>query len=369
MRIVEYLHTVDGGHPAYTMELAHGLRAAGADVTVLTGVGARAGEGVVAEVPTPDTTLRPATVSWLVDRIRVYVGQTRTPQRSLARFEDVEERWLHCQQLPTLFPRHFVRSAQRRGWKVCVTVHNVTPHAAGRLDALTQKGQEAAWAQADLLVVHADSLRDRLVERLGQEHASKVVVVAHPVWAEQAPSDAWPTRDYLFFGHLRPNKGVEEFLAAMARMPDATATVAGSGSPERIAQVQDEIARLGLANVTLRAEFVPDEALPALFADHHVVVAPYREFEAQSGVTHLAVAYDRPIVVTDVGALRDLVDQFGLGEVVERGDALPDVMGRTLRRARAGEFGDGLARARRQLSPKVIGEVLIGCMDSSMKDG
>lgn len=359
MRVVEYLHTVDGGHPAYTMELAGGLRAAGADVSILTGVGAPAGEGVYAELPTPDTSLRAGRPAWLLDRLKVYLGQSLAARRSLARFEDVERRWLHCQQLPTLLPRHFVRSAQRRGWKVCVTVHNVTPHDEGRLDAVAQRAQEMAWIQADLLVVHGESLRAGLLARIGAEHAAKVWVVAHPVWADHAPTGAAATRDLLFFGHLRPNKGVEEFLAAMAQLPHLTATIAGSGSPERIAHIEAEVERLGLDNVVLRAEFVPDEDLPALFADHHVVAAPYREFEAQSGVTHLAVAYGRPIVVTDVGALRDLVDEFGVGEVVEEGESLADVLARGCERAVRGEYAHGLDSARTQLSPPVIGRRLI----------
>lgn len=363
MRIVEYLHTIEGGHLAYTAELVAGLREAGADVRLLTGRGAAPGEGVLAEVPTPDTSLRAGTPAWFLDRVRVYMQQAGAIEASLARLGGAEEQWLHCQQLPTLLPSRFVRRVQRLGWKVCVTVHNVTPHSSGFADVRTHRSMQKAWRQADVLVVHSESLRLRLLETLGAEYATRVAVVAHPVWAGEKPVDAEPTRDFLFFGHLRPNKGAESFLQAMAEIPDATATVAGSGSPERVAQLTAEIERLGLSNVTLRGEFIPDEVVPGLFADHRVVVAPYREFEAQSGVTHLAVAYDRPIVVTDVGALRDLVDEFALGEVVESGEDLAERMRQASERAAGGLYREGLRNARESLSPRVVGERLMALLE------
>jgi len=358
VKVVEYLHTAEGGHLVYTKELAGGLRAAGVDVEVLLGRGAVPEEGLSPLVPTPDTTLSVGP-RWLLDRLSVYARQSSVVLSLLEeRYDPASTNWLHCQQLPTLGAKSFVRRARGAGWMVCITVHNVSPHATDRLTRALHDLHVKAWAEADLLLVHSDGLRRQLVTLLGDSTRPRVEVVPHPVWTEQRPVEQSPTRDFLFFGHLRPNKGVELFLAALAEAGDPTATIAGAGSPERVQAIRDQIRSLGLSNLDFRPGFVDDAEVPLLFADHHVVVTPYVGFEAQSGVTHLAVAFDRPIVVTDVGALRDLVDEFGLGVVAENGATLAASMLEARAGAVEGRFLSGLVSARERLSPASVGQRL-----------
>jgi glycosyltransferase involved in cell wall biosynthesis len=111
----------------------------------------------------------------------------------------------------------------------------------------------------------------------------------------------------LFFGIVRPYKGLDVLLRALARAPShVTLTVAGEfwGGTEGTARL---IAELGLANrVTLRPGYLPADQLPALFADADALVLPYREATASQNAL-LAFAHGVPVIATTAGALAETV--------------------------------------------------------------
>ena len=72
--------------------------------------------------------------------------------------------------------------------------------------------------------------------------------------------------------------------------------------------------RHGVA-VEWQTEFVPDSAIPGLFAPGTVAVFPYREIEA-SGVLFLAIAHGRPIIASRLGAFAELLTDGEHGHVV-----------------------------------------------------
>jgi glycosyltransferase involved in cell wall biosynthesis len=112
------------------------------------------------------------------------------------------------------------------------------------------------------------------------------------------------------FGHVRSYKGIDLVLEAM-QLLDAeglttTLTVAGQFW-QPVEPWEHAVADLGLADrVQLRDGYVPDVALDPLFAEHHLVVTPYRT-ASQSGVVPLAAAAGRPSIVTPVGGLPEQV--------------------------------------------------------------
>jgi glycosyltransferase involved in cell wall biosynthesis len=111
----------------------------------------------------------------------------------------------------------------------------------------------------------------------------------------------------LFFGIVRPYKGLDVLLRAMALAPPSrTLTVAGefwggTGDTEKL------IADLGLGTrVTLRPGYVPADEIPALFAAADALVLPYREATASQNAS-LAFSYGVPVITTTAGALADQV--------------------------------------------------------------
>jgi glycosyltransferase involved in cell wall biosynthesis len=72
--------------------------------------------------------------------------------------------------------------------------------------------------------------------------------------------------------------------------------------------------------VEWRLGFRPEAEVRDLMADAAAVVLPYRRLDS-SGVLATAIGYGRPVVVTDVGALGEQVEEFGAGRVVPPGDS------------------------------------------------
>jgi glycosyltransferase involved in cell wall biosynthesis len=125
--------------------------------------------------------------------------------------------------------------------------------------------------------------------------------------AERSVPPADPQCRLLFFGIVRPYKGLDVLLRALARTPPhVTLTVAGEfwGGT---AETQDLITGLGLAKrVTLRPGYLPAREIPALFAAADALVLPYREATASQNVL-LAFCFGVPVVATTAGALAEAV--------------------------------------------------------------
>lgn len=125
----------------------------------------------------------------------------------------------------------------------------------------------------------------------------------------------------VFFGLVREYKGLDLLIAALAdpRLQDVNLFIAGEAYGDR-KQYQDQIFRLGLIErVVWRNEFIANEVVSAVFCAADVVVQPYRT-ASQSGVTQIAYHFGRPMIVTDVGGLPEMVTH-GHGALVCSPDA------------------------------------------------
>jgi glycosyltransferase involved in cell wall biosynthesis len=152
-----------------------------------------------------------------------------------------------------------------------------------------------------------------------------------------------PETRLLFFGVVRPYKGLDVLLQALAQTPEhVTLTVAGE-FPGGMAETKQLIAALGLGTrVTLRPGYVPAGQIPALFAAADALVLPYREATGSQNVA-LAFSYGVPVVATTAGALaeavRDGVDGLTCapGDVGDLARALNEIaVPETAQRLRAG---------------------------------
>lgn len=209
-----------------------------------------------------------------------------------------------------------VLASGARPRRFALTVHDPVRHPGERKSKSGLIGNAALVRSAGLIFVHAEALREEL-EAVARPRAP-IVVVPHGV--EPVPPQPLPDRpEILFFGRLGYYKGVDVLLEAMtevwARHPEATLTIAGDGELEDHPALDD-------ARVTLRRGYLPDEEVPALFAAARCVALPYRQ-ASQSGVGSLAKRFGRPLVVSEVGGLPELVaDGSGLAVAPEDPAAL-----------------------------------------------
>jgi glycosyltransferase involved in cell wall biosynthesis len=127
----------------------------------------------------------------------------------------------------------------------------------------------------------------------------------------------------LFFGFIRKYKGLDILLEAMhiikKRQPgitDLKLLVAGEFYEDR-KYYEELLAKLNIADMLLlNTDFIADKDVKIYFSAADVVVQPYRN-ATQSGVTPLAYHFEKPMIVTRVGALPDYVPHRKVGLVAE----------------------------------------------------
>ncbi|MBX6388919.1 MAG: glycosyltransferase family 4 protein [Frankia sp.] len=336
LTIVGPTHPYKGGIAQHTTELAHRLAGRGLDVRIESWSAqypARLYPGQQ-RVDAPEMEPFPATaypLSW-----RRPDGWPRLGRR-LRRTADVV---VIVVVTPVQVPAYLgilagLGRARRRGRpgagpSVVALCHNVLPHERRAVDEPLVR---AVLARADAVLVHTDAEATR-ASALADTPVHVAAMATH-LWTtiERAPAAAdaaRPRRRLLFFGLVRPYKGLDVLLRALAAgPPDVALTVAGefwggTAATEALA------AELGIADrVELRQGYVPAAEVPALFAAADALVLPYRSGTASQNVD-LAFLHGRPVVATTVGTLPTAVADGTDGLLVPPDD--PEALAAALRR-------------------------------------
>jgi glycosyltransferase involved in cell wall biosynthesis len=166
--------------------------------------------------------------------------------------------------------------------------------------------------RAHAIVVHADSERVEAERRAPGRRMIKSHLPVHELGGvipsrhdAKSRLDVHGRNVALFFGHVRPFKGLDIALRAWSRLKsDVVLLVAG----EAWWDAEDGYRQLakGLSTVRFDFRFIPDGEIATWFAATDVVVAPYRT-EAQSGVVLTAFHFQRPVIATRVGGIPEIV--------------------------------------------------------------
>jgi beta-1,4-mannosyltransferase len=115
----------------------------------------------------------------------------------------------------------------------------------------------------------------------------------------------------LHFGLLRPYKNVPHLIRTFRAMATSGAVLLVAGRPFDAA-IEHEVraAAAGVSNVRLDLRWVPPEEVQIFFAASDLVVLPYRRI-LNSGAVMLALTFACPVLVPDLGAMRDQQAAFG----------------------------------------------------------
>jgi glycosyltransferase involved in cell wall biosynthesis len=203
-----------------------------------------------------------------------------------------------------------------------LTAHYVLPPGAG---ALRRAAARRAFERMVAVIAHSEHGARRLREELGLE-ARRVRVIHHGAFdyltrlERQAPLPAElegaGSPVILFFGLLRPYKGIEVLLEAFGEVEGAELWIVGNprmdAAPLRRAAAASE-------RIRLVDRFVDEAEIPPLFRRADVVVLPYLDAE-HSGVLYTALAFGKPLVMSAVGGFPEVAAQ-GAGRLVPPGDA------------------------------------------------
>lgn len=228
-------------------------------------------------------------------------------RRLVSRLNTLEPDLVHVQWLPR--PELDRRWVRRLRTPSVLTAHDVMPRRARA---------QAVWPGLlgwfGRVVVHSQQAVEKLAE-LGVEARR----IPHPVfeaWRELPPPSG---KTLLFFGLLREYKGLDVLVRALPEMPEARLVVAGDPL-DPVEPVRALASELGVADrIEWHLRFIPDDEVVTLMESAAVVVLPYRQHDS-SGVLATAIGYGRPVVVTDVGSLGEIVREFGAGKVIPPDD-------------------------------------------------
>lgn len=180
--------------------------------------------------------------------------------------------------------------------------------------------EPAAWKRmltnlvlrrGDVLVVHAKSEAEDASRRTKKPIVTTFLPVhelggAVPTRAEARRTLGLHGNVALFFGHVRPFKGLDIALRAWPLLHTRVTLVVAGEAWWKGEQQYRQLAK-GLDNVRLDFRFIPDAEIATYFAACDVVLAPYR-IEAQSGVALTALHFARPVIASDAGGLPEIIE-------------------------------------------------------------
>jgi glycosyltransferase involved in cell wall biosynthesis len=211
-----------------------------------------------------------------------------------------------------------------------MTAHYVLPPSPSRRQAARAR---RLFGQMDAVVAHSEHGARRLRDEAGVD-PSRVHVIPHGAFDYLArlpdekplPPELERTEGpvILFFGLLRPYKGLETLLRAFQEVKGAELWIVGN--PRMDVEPLRRLAADAPGRVRFVTRFVEDSEMPAIFRRADVVVLPYRDAE-HSGVLYTGLAFGKPLVLSAVGGFPEVAAE-GAAKLVPPGD--PDALAATL---------------------------------------
>lgn len=210
--------------------------------------------------------------------------------------------------------------------KILFVCHNVFPHERFPLDSLLTK-----WTLGCGRYFITQSKMDAR-DLLSVKHDAVYRVTPHPTYGmfckqgmsmqkarEQLQIDQGQ-RVLLFFGFVRKYKGLQYLLEAMKLLKErdfkVQLWVVGDFGEDKDEYVE-QIRRFEIGDQVQMVEgYVPDDEVEKYFAASDLVVLPYLS-ATQSGIVQIAFGFEKPVLVTEVGGLPDVVTNGKTGYVVE----------------------------------------------------
>lgn len=234
--------------------------------------------------------------------------------------------WWH----PYFAPCYFFLCKLFGRQKILFVCHNVFPHERFPMDRFLTK---MVLRQGGFFIVqsHMDA-----GDLLSVKADASYVATPHPTYNAFKMKDLSKEearnllqiqekeKVMLFFGFVREYKGLKHLLEAMKeitnRMQDIQLWIVGDFGSDRETYM-NQIHSLELEdNIKIVEGYIADSEVEKYFAACNLVVLPYIS-ATQSGIVQIAYGFQKPVLVTDVGGLPDVVTHQRTGYVVEPGAA------------------------------------------------
>lgn len=215
--------------------------------------------------------------------------------------------------------------------KVVITIHDIIPFNNRFLE---MKALDKIYNRADYLLMHTETnkklFEDFFTEQekislMGQAFCSKEdFSIFEKVSAKAHFGIESDTIVFLFYGTIRPSKGLNVLIQAMgeAQKNNSKIYFLAAGAPQKTNQAEyEQLVRehLKIEASNVAFGFVPVEEEPWYFSAADVLCLPYLQI-AQSGVAQLGLMYELPMIASDIGEMNKVIQNGKNGYLVRSGD-------------------------------------------------
>ena len=209
-----------------------------------------------------------------------------------------------------------------------LTVHDIHPYHAAQSSKLQLTRFSSTMRQFDHLIVHTRTSH-RLMNVDFNIPADKVSIIPHGLfdqYLKMPHSDvALETKRMiiLFFGAIKPYKGLDNLIRAFARLPrrileETTLLIAGNPKME-VTPLLNLARDLKVStHIQWKLGYIPDDEVGGILKKATIFVLPHKHFEAQSGALMAMIPFCKPIIATKVGGFADVLVDGIHGYLVER---------------------------------------------------
>lgn len=210
-----------------------------------------------------------------------------------------------------------MRQVQHAGGKVVWTAHNLCPHKVvyPRLAAYCWN---KITARLDAVIYLNEAGRDKVQQAYPVLRDKISAIIPHGHYRgyyEGATEEKCDHQDsicyLLYFGKVRPHKGIEELVASFCQLQGACYKLLVAGNPDKSFRRVLSVPGVSSApGVEWRLQHFEDHEIVPLFNQTEAVILPYRDI-LNSGSAILALSLNRPVIAPEIGTLSELRKQFG----------------------------------------------------------
>ncbi len=202
------------------------------------------------------------------------------------------------------------------GVRVIWEMHNIVPHNFNSNDA---KNSKWFYEHANGIIFHSANDISRSKEMLGTDKDKKHIIIPHGNFNQSyenkiSQKEARKTlqiqddkKVILCFGFIRENRGYEYLIEATDNLLDTVVLIAGKVFEKKIYQKLLDVSRRR-ENVKVFGKWIPEDEVQIYFNACDIVVLPYSHITT-SGVVPLAYSFSRPVITTDIGGMKDIVNE------------------------------------------------------------
>ena len=220
--------------------------------------------------------------------------------------------WWHPYFAPCyMLLQHFIPA------KILFICHNVFPHERFPLDKCLTR---LTLKKGDFFILHAEKEATELCTIIPKPNYRVNVHPTYEAFAHgEMPDRIYNGKTLLFFGFVRPYKGLSVLLKAMQALPDVKLLCVGDFDGKR-GRYEEEIEELGIAGrVEITDRYIPDTEVKYWFSQCDAAVLPYTS-ATQSGIAQIAFGFRKPVIATTVGGLPEVIEDGKTGVLCKPDD-------------------------------------------------